>query len=187
MQESSGRKLGSSSLKFGSSGRKFGSSSLKLRSSGRKFGSSSLKFGSSSLKFGEFGPEVREFGPEVREFGPEVRELVPEVRELVPEVEEFGPEVRELSDHLQERIGQLGQYPRRERVQVIIHEICSQERWITSSEIARYLNFQQGNLTRNYLSPMVESGLLERRFPENVTHPQQAYRSVTSQLTLPLT
>ena len=138
-------------------------------------------------KVGEFGPEVQELVPEVREFGPEVQELVPEVRELVPEVEEFGPEVRELSAHLQERIGQLGQYPRRERVQVIIHEICSQERWITSSEIARYLNFQQGNLTRNYLSPMVESGILERRFPDNFTHPHQAYRAITSQLTLPLT
>ncbi len=123
----------------------------------------------------------------VREFEPEVRELGPEVRESEPEVGELGPEVRELSAHLQERIGQLGQYPRRERVQVIIHEICSQERWITSSEIARYLNFQQGNLTRNYLSPMVESGLLERRFPENLNHPHQAYRAVSSQLTLPLT
>lgn len=104
-----------------------------------------------------------------------------------PEVGELGPEVRELSAHLQERIDQLGQYPRRERVQVIIHEICSQERWTTSSEIAKCLNFQQGNLTRNYLSPMVESGLLERRFPENLNHPHQAYRAVTPQLTLPLT
>ena len=145
------------------------------------------KVGELVPKVRELEPEVGELTPEVRELEPEVGELTPEVRELEPEVGELAPEVRELAAHLRERIDQLGQYPRRERVQVLIHEICSQERWITSSEIARHLNFQQGNLTRNYLSPMVESGLLERRFPENVTHPQQAYRAVTSQLTLPLT
>ena len=137
-------------------------------------------------KVRESEPEVGELAPKVRESEPEVGELTPKVRESEPEVGELTPKVRELPAHLQEKIDQLGQYPRRERVQVIIHEICGQESWTTSSEIARYLNFQQGNLTRNYLSPMVESGLLERRFPDNFTHPQQAYRAVTPQLTLPL-
>ena len=85
-----------------------------------------------------------------------------------------------------EQIAQLGQRPNRERVFPVIQEICSQGNWLTSAEIARRLDFKQSNLTWNYLSPMVEKGLLERRYPDNTTHPQQAYRAVTSQLALPL-
>ena len=141
----------------------------------------------SDLTVEELNRVTGRLAPKVRESELEVGELAPKVRESELEVGELVPKVQELPAHLQEKIDQLGQYPRRERVEVIIHEICGQEIWTTSSEIAQYLNFQQGNLTRNYLSPMVESGLLERRFPENLNHPQQAYRSVTSQLILALT
>ena len=104
-----------------------------------------------------------------------------------PEVWELGPEVGELPSHIQERIARLGPRPYRERVRPIIQEICSQGGWVTSSEIAHHLDLKQSNLTWNHLSPMVQNGLLERRFPDNITHPQQAYRAITSQLTLPFT
>ncbi len=133
------------------------------------------------------GAEVREFTPEVGELEPVTGELRPEVGELEPVTGELRPEVGELPIRIQERIAQLSQRAPREHVQAVIQDICSQGTWVAASEISQYLNRKQGNLTWNYLSPMVESGLLERRFPENVTHPQQAYRSVTSQLTLPLT
>ena len=136
---------------------------------------------------GELGPEVGELGPEVGELGPEVGELGFEVGELGFEVGELGPEVGELPGHIQERIVRLGPRPHRQYVHPIIQEICSQGRWVTSSEIAHHLDLKQGNLTWNYLSPMVQDGLLERRFPDNITHPHQAYRATTSQLTLPFT
>ena len=157
---------------------------------------------------GELGPETGEFEPVTGELGPETGEFEPVTGELGPETSygfelsgfrpelsgefepttgEPWPETGELPMRVQERIARLGLRPPRERVRAVIQEICSQGIWVTSSEISQYLDRKQGNLTWNYLSPMVESGLLERRFPENVTHPQQAYRSVTSQLTLPLT
>ena len=135
---------------------------------------------------GELEPVTGELRPEVGELEPVTGELRPEVGELEPVTGELRPEVGELPIRIQERVAQLGLRPPRERVQAIIQDICSQGIWVTSSEISQYLSRQQGNLTWNYLSPMVESGLLERRFPENVTHPQQAYRAVTSQLILPL-
>ena len=135
---------------------------------------------------GEPDPVTGELRPGVGELDPVTGELRPGVGELDPVTGELRPEVGELPIRIQERIAQLGLRAPRERVQAAIQDICSQGIWVTSSEISQYLSRQQGNLTWNYLSPMVESGLLERRFPENVTHPQQAYRSVTSQLTLPL-
>ncbi len=108
------------------------------------------------------------------------------VGELSSPVGELTSPVGELPSHLQGRIAQLGQRPNRERVFPVIQEICSQGDWVTSAEIASHLNFKQSNLTWNYLSPMVEKRLLERRYPDNTTHPQQAYRAVISQLTLPL-
>ena len=135
---------------------------------------------------GELEPVTGELRPEVGEPEPVTGELRPEVGEPEPVTGELRPEVGDLPIRIQERIAQLGLRSPRERVQAVIQDICSQGIWVTSSEISQYLNRQQGNLTWNYLSPMVESGLLERRFPEHVTHPQQAYRSVTSQLMLPL-
>jgi hypothetical protein len=32
-------------------------------------------------------------------------------------------------------------------------------------------------LARSHLSPMVKEGVLERRYPDNLAHPQQAYRA----------
>ena len=132
------------------------------------------------------GAEVREFGLDAGEPEPVTGELGPDAGELGPDAGELGPDAGELPAHIRERIAQLGQRPRRGRVHSIIQEICSQGRWVTSAEIAQLLNLQQRNLTAGHLSPMVERGLLERRFPDNFTHPQQAYRAVTPQFSLPL-
>jgi len=43
------------------------------------------------------------------------------------------------------------------------------------------MNFSQTNLTERHLSPMVEAGRLLRRYPDNPTHPEQAYRSAQQQ------
>ncbi len=138
------------------------------------------------LETGELEPVTGELSPPVGEPEPITGELSPPVGEPEPITGELRLETGELPIRIQERIARLGQRSPHEHVQAVIQEICSQGMWVTSSEISRYLDRKQGNLTWNYLSPMVENGLLERRFPENITHPQQAYRAVTPQLALPL-
>ncbi len=86
----------------------------------------------------------------------------------------------DLSLHIQEHIKGLGQRPRRDRMRPIVLQICSQGRWVTTADIARLSNISPNNLRAHHLSPMVASGLLERRYPENPTHPQQAYRAVAA-------
>ena len=142
--------------------------------------------GEFGLDAGEPEPVTGELGPDAGELGPDAGEPEPDAGEPEPVTGELGPDAGELPAHIRERIAQLGQRPRRGRVHSIIQEICSQGRWVTSAEIAQLLNLQQRNLTAGHLSPMVERGLLERRFPDNFTHPQQAYRAVTPQLSLPL-
>ena len=43
---------------------------------------------------------------------------------------------------------------------------------------SRWLHDECGaaNLTKRHLSPMVAEGVLERRYPERVNHPEQSYR-----------
>ena len=143
-------------------------------------------FGSRS--YYTLGPDSTiENGPDGGELGLDTGELGLDMGELGPDGGELGLDMEELPAYIRELIAQLGQRPRRERVHSIIQEICSQGRWVTSAEIAQLLNIRQRNLTAGHLSSMVESGLLERRFPGNLTHPQQAYRAITPHLALPLT
>ena len=107
---------------------------------------------------GEFGADTGEFGADTGEFGADTEE--------------------ELPLAIRAAIDQLGQRPRRERLRPLIHAICAQGRWVTSAELAEFLNFRPHNLTAGHLAPMVESGQLERRFPGQPNHPRQAYRAV---------
>ena len=114
---------------------------------------------------GEFGADTGEFGADTGEFG--------------ADTEEFGADTEEeLPLAIRTAIDQLGQRPRRERVRPLIHAICDQGRWVTSAELAEFLNFRPHNLTAGHLAPMVESGQLERRFSGQPNHPRQAYRAV---------
>ncbi len=83
-------------------------------------------------------------------------------------------------------IGQLGARPRKERLRAVIETICSQRDWTTPAELARWLNILPANLTDRHLSPMVQAGLLERRYPATPTHAEQAYRSTRMQMPLGL-
>jgi ATP-dependent DNA helicase RecG len=62
-----------------------------------------------------------------------------------------------------------------ERMRGIILEVCS-VRPFTSEEIAILLYRDKKYLTRQYLQPLVDEGMLEYEYPGKITHPQQAYR-----------
>jgi len=44
--------------------------------------------------------------------------------------------------------------------------------------LATTLKLQPRNLSDRHLTPMLKDGLLERRFPDIPSHPEQAYRSI---------
>ena len=130
---------------------------------------------------GELMPDLGELAADPGELTPDLGELPPDPGELVPDPGELVSDPGELvSDPacLAESIAGLGQRPRRGPLRAVIYSLCAQGRWMTSAELARLLNFSQGNLAAAHLGPMVDGGLLERRYPDNLTHPRQAYRAV---------
>jgi hypothetical protein len=76
---------------------------------------------------------------------------------------------------VQRALDGLGSRPRKERLRAVIEAICEAREWTTSGEIARFLSFSQRKLSGRHLTPMVEAGRLVRRYPDNPTHPEQAY------------
>ena len=88
----------------------------------------------------------------------------------------------ELDADVQSAIKELGARPRKERLRAVIEAICAAREWTTSGDIARFLSFSQRKLGSRHLMPMVQAGLLRRRFPDNPTHPQQAYRATQRRL-----
>jgi len=63
----------------------------------------------------------------------------------------------------------------------VIELLCGLHDWTTPAELSRWLNFRPGNLSERHLSPMVEAGQLERRYPDNLSHLDQAYRTIRRQ------
>ncbi|MFA5415362.1 MAG: hypothetical protein WC295_07705 [Methanoregula sp.] len=54
--------------------------------------------------------------------------------------------------------------------------ICEND-FVSSDEIATMLNRSRDTMSIHYISRMVKEGLLELKYPENISHPQQAYRT----------
>lgn len=133
-----------------------------------------LETGESRAKDGEFKVNGREFNADTGKPSADEGELSVDGRE-------FDADGGELPDYIRARIAKLGKRPRRVRVRPIIHLICNQGKWVTSAELAGFLNIGQGKLTAGYITPMMHSGELESRFPDKPNHPRQAYRAVASQ------
>ncbi|HII99114.1 MAG TPA: hypothetical protein HA272_07670 [Methanoregula sp.] len=54
--------------------------------------------------------------------------------------------------------------------------ICEND-FVSVEEIATMLSRSRDSVSVHYVSKMVKEGLLELRYPENISHPHQAYRS----------
>ncbi|WP_049802547.1 hypothetical protein [Gloeothece verrucosa] len=61
-------------------------------------------------------------------------------------------------------------------MQEIILKVC-QGRFLTQQQLAEILNRSPDRLRTSYLSKMVKENLLELRYPDQPTHPDQAYRT----------
>lgn len=92
----------------------------------------------------------------------------------------LGPDRGGLLDpELQQVIASLGTRPRKEKLRQAICQLCSGQ-WRSVAWLAALLKFEPRNLSDRHLTPMLKDGLLERRFPDIPSHPEQAYRSMPS-------
>ncbi|GAB1540477.1 hypothetical protein NUACC21_31460 [Scytonema sp. NUACC21] len=65
-----------------------------------------------------------------------------------------------------------------ELMQDTILKLCSKE-YLLLKTLAELLNRSPDTLRTHYINPMLESGRLELKYPEQPNHPQQAYKTVT--------
>ena len=59
----------------------------------------------------------------------------------------------------------------------LILEICYRRDWSTPKQLARWLDMHRPSLTERHLGPLVRAGLLELKYPDRPSSPQQAYRT----------
>ena len=134
--------------------------------------------GRGSDSFYTLTPVVRDFTAGRGELSGGSRGAVrPDRGELPADRGELPADRGELPEDVQRTLDELGSRPRKERLRAVIEAICAARAWTTPGEIARFLGFSQRNLSGRHLTPMVEAGRLERRYPDNPTHPEQAYRA----------
>ena len=87
------------------------------------------------------------------------------------------PGSQALPEDLLTAIDQLGSRPRKESVRGMIRAICAVKPWTTREEIAKHLRFSQKKPGPKHLTPMVDAGWLELRYPQQPAHPHQAHCS----------
>jgi len=68
---------------------------------------------------------------------------------------------------------------RPEETRSIILELCD-GRYLTASDLGELLN-RSRNLRSRFLSPMVDEGLLRRKYPDEPNRPDQAYTRANRQ------
>ena len=104
---------------------------------------------------------------------------IPPASESTPEI--AAPEESatdgELSGVFRERIRPLGKRKRSKPLRALILDICAHRKWTTVGELATWLDMDTSNLQRRHLRPLLKSGQLRLRYPQNKSHPEQGYRA----------
>ena len=63
-----------------------------------------------------------------------------------------------------------------EKIREVVLELCRHQD-LTVQQLAELLNRESESLQRHYLKPLMQTKLLELKYPEKPNHPQQAYRT----------
>ena len=107
--------------------------------------------------------------------------LPPQSETLSPDLVGLSPDserdvlLAELAPEIRERVTQLGQRSRdKDRLKETLLAICGQ-RYFSADELARITGRNAEYLQKGYLSPLIAEGQLAYRYPDDPTHPQQAY------------
>lgn len=67
----------------------------------------------------------------------------------------------------------------KEIVKQVIVKLCS-EYYLSLRTLAELLGRKPDSIRNHDVNPMIEEGLLEPKYPDRISHPQQAYKSVLS-------
>ena len=81
----------------------------------------------------------------------------------------------ELPGVFRDRIRALGKRRRSKPLRQLIVDICAYRDWTTVGDLAEWLGVDESNLQKRHLRPMLKSGQLRLRYPENKSHPEQGY------------
>ncbi len=84
-----------------------------------------------------------------------------------------------LSKDLRGQILRLGKRPRKAWLRYTVWRILNECGEQTAEELGLLLQIDPANLAKRHLSPLVEEGALERTIPDQIRHPEQAYRSTS--------
>jgi ATP-dependent DNA helicase RecG len=106
--------------------------------------------------------------------------ITPAISAGTPAITTFQIDIDSFSLDLRNKLQKLGQRASKEEIKSIILAICANE-FVKPTEIAQLLKRDPQSLRRNYLTPMIESGELIYRFPNQIAHPHQAYRSTKTE------
>jgi ATP-dependent DNA helicase RecG len=87
---------------------------------------------------------------------------------------------KEIPEYLNKAIEALGERSNPSAVREVVRKLCG---WkgLKASEIATLLGRNKDYIQYKFLLPMIQEGELEYTFPDNPSHPKQAYRTVSSQ------
>ena len=113
----------------------------------------------------------------MRDRTPDIREGTPDIREGTPDISRLLEEGIEIPEELLEELRTFGKRASKEKTHAIIKQICALA-YIKPTDLGALLSRNPEHLRNRFLTPMVESGELELKYPNNVGHPQQAYRLV---------
>ena len=124
----------------------------------------------------ELPPDAGDSRPDRPELDTDRPELHADRPELDADRPELDTDPSDLPSDLHEAIRSLGTRPRRSELRNVIESLCAW-RALRPVELGSLLGIRPDNLTKRHLSSMVNDGILERIFPDNPNHPDQAYRA----------
>jgi ATP-dependent DNA helicase RecG len=119
---------------------------------------------------------------------PDLLSLLPSSEHYEPSSEHYEPssEHYEPSPEHYKRLQEIAAPVRakgrtsKELVEQVILELCS-EHYLPLRTLGDLLGRTPDTIRNHYVNPMLQQGLLEARYPDEPTHPQQAYRTLLSQ------
>ncbi len=118
-------------------------------------------------------------------FGTETGGLAPQNQGAPDESLEAQELLRGVPEPLQAAIASLSGKPTPADLRKLLVQLC-ELRWWTPRELAVVLSRKDvSHLSEKHLSPLVREGSLQRRYPDNLAHPSQAYRAVQASLLEP--
>jgi ATP-dependent DNA helicase RecG len=143
--------------------------------SGDLFAASSEHYGPSSE---HYGPSSEHYGPSSEHYGPSSEHYAPSSEHYAPSSEHYGPssEHYEALKQIAAPVRNKGRAPN-SLVRQIILELCKED-YLHLRILAELLGREMNSIRNHYISPMLAEKLLELRYPGQLNHPAQAYKTV---------